>query len=173
MATKRLPLAKPAAGAYARKLPHLQAPGRTIFITFVTWKRHVLPESVRQLVLNCCLHDHGIKYELHAAVVMPDHVHLLLTPNTDDEGNTYPLREILGGIKGSAAHAVNRALGRKGRVWQAESFDHILRSEESARSKAEYICDNPLRAGIVAEGESYPWRWTAWPEAAPTSTITR
>ena len=156
MATRRPPWAKPAAGAYTRKLPHLQAPGRTIFITFVTWKRHVLPESVRRLALDCCLYDHGIKYELHAAVVMPDHVHLLLTPNTDAEGSTYSLREIMGGIKGSAAHAVNRALGRKGRVWQSESFDRLLRSDESTRSKADYICENPVRAGLAADQADYP-----------------
>jgi REP element-mobilizing transposase RayT len=172
MPTERQPLAKPADGAYVRKLPHLQVPGRSIFITFVTWKRLVLPESVRQLVLDCCRHDHGTKYELHAAVVMPDHVHLLLTPNTDGEGNTYSLAEIMQGIKGSAAHAVNRALDRKGQVWQAESFDHLLRSDESARSKADYICANPVRAGIVGGHADYPFLWTAWPVATPTSTIT-
>ncbi len=149
----------------------MQSPGKMLFITFATWRRQILPETVRKLVLDCCIHDHGTKYELHAAVVMPDHVHLLLTPNSDEQGNTYSLREITGGIKGAAAHAVNRTLGRKGRVWQTESFDHLLRSDESTRSKADYICDNPVRAGLAADEAAYPWRRTAWPEAAPTSTI--
>lgn len=159
LAEPRRPSSKPADSSYSRRLPHLQTPGKTLFITFVTWKRQILPDVVRQLVLDCCLHDHGTKYELHAAVVMPDHVHLLLTPNADDEGNTYSLREITGGIKGSSAHAVNRALGRRGRVWQAESFDHILRSDESTRSKADYITENPVRAGLVREAIDYRWSW--------------
>ncbi len=159
MAEGRRPQAKHAESAYSRKLPHLQAPGKTLFVTFVTWRRQILPETVRQLVLDCCIHDHGTKYELHAAVVMPDHVHLLLTPNTDDEGNTYSLREIMSGIKGASAHAVNQALGRKGRVWQSESFDRLLRSDESARSKADYILDNPVRGGLAAQAADYPWSW--------------
>jgi hypothetical protein len=91
---------------------------------------------------------------------------------TDANGDEFSLAEIMNGIKGSSAHTVNRLLKRRGRVWQPESFDRLLRSNESARSKAQYICGNPLRAGIAAIGADYPWRWTAWPEAEPTSTIT-
>jgi REP element-mobilizing transposase RayT len=59
---------------------------------------------------------------------MPDHVHLLLTPLRDLDGNLYSLIEILQGIKSASAHSLNRSLGRSGPVWQEESFDHVLRS---------------------------------------------
>ena len=58
----------------------------------------------------------------------------------------------------------NRLLQRRGRVWQAESFDHVLRSYESARSKGEYVCANPIRAGLVEQEDECPWLWREWVE---------
>jgi putative DNA methylase len=159
-----VPRAKPALAAYRRNLPHLQVPGKPQFITFVTWKRWLLPEEVRAMVLHHCLHDHGTKYQLHAAVIMPDHVHVLLTPLTDANGDTFGLAEILQAIKSTSARNINRALGRSGRVWQEESFDTMLRSGESIRQKAEYICANPVRAGLAAHEEDYRWIWREWVE---------
>jgi hypothetical protein len=74
------------------------------------------------------------------------------------------LAQIMSGLKGSAAHAINKALGRRGPVWQDESFDHVLRSDESAVSKVEYICENPVRRGLVASVEEYRWIWREWLE---------
>ena len=97
---------------------------------------------------------------------MPDHVHLLLTPQHDGEGHAYGTAQIMSGIKGAAAHAVNRLLNRTGRVWEAESFDRIVRSDESVRQKAEYICQNPVRAGVVSSEDEYPWLWRECVEGA-------
>ncbi|MGH9581133.1 MAG: hypothetical protein ACRD2R_09070 [Terriglobales bacterium] len=58
-----------------------------------------------------------------------------------------------------SARAVNRALNRMGRVWQEESFDHVLRSNESLSEKVDYVCQNPVRAGLVTAPELYPWLW--------------
>jgi REP element-mobilizing transposase RayT len=76
---------------------------------------------------------------IHAVVVMPDHVHLLLTPLRDLDRNLCSLIEILQGIKGASAHSLNRVLRRSGPVWEEESFDHVLRSDESFEQKVEYI----------------------------------
>ena len=154
--------AKPAPATRARKLPHIQRAGKPLFVTFVTQKRWILPESVRQIVLDHCLHDHLAQYEMHAAVIMPDHVHLLFTPLEDDDTNTFGLSQITNSIKGASAHAVNRALGRKGPVWQQEWFDRILRSDESVRNTADYICANPIRTGLAVDEDTYPWLWRSW-----------
>ena len=159
-------MAKRAKGQHRRNLPHLQAEDRPVFITFRTFTGFILPESVRDLVLRHCLHDHGVKLWMHGAVVMPDHVHLLFTPLRDDRGNPFGLAEIMHGIKGASAHRVNQALQRRGHVWQDESFDHILRSEENTRSKAEYICQNPERRGLVSGTDDYPWLWREWVEGS-------
>jgi len=124
----------------------------------------MLPEAIRDVVLSHCLHDHGTKLWMHGVVVMPDHVHMVFTPMSDEEARSFGLAEIMSGIKGASAHAINCALGRRGHVWQDESFDHILRSDESAREKVEYICGNPVRKGLAQNENSYPWLWREWIE---------
>ncbi|MDP2045530.1 MAG: transposase [Deltaproteobacteria bacterium] len=158
--------AKPAKAEYRRHLPHLQVEDKPLFVTFATFKRWVLPESTRQVVLRHCLHEHGVKIQVHGIVVMPDHVHIIFTPLKDDEGNPFGLAEIMSGIKGASAHSVNKALNRRGRVWQDESFDHVLRSDESTYSKVLSICENPVRKGLVATEDEYPWLWREWVEGA-------
>jgi REP element-mobilizing transposase RayT len=153
-----------APSAYQRNLPHIQRRQATLFVTFSTRKRWLLPESVRAQVLRHCLHDDGSKLHLHAVVVMLDHVHLLFSPLADAHGEPFSLQEIMGGIKGASAHAVNRALSRRGSVWEEESFDRVLRSDESIRQKADYICANPVRAGLVAHEDDWPWLWREWIE---------
>ncbi len=160
-------IAKPGGNNNRRNLPHLQQAGKTYFVTFSTYKRRILPESVRSIVIEHCLHDHGLKIFLHGLVVMPDHVHMVITPLTDDQGGTYGLAEILQGIKGSSARSINKATGREGKVWQRESFDRMLRSFENAQSKVEYICQNPVRKGLVANENDYPWLWREWVSSAP------
>jgi REP element-mobilizing transposase RayT len=162
--TSNLPRAKPAKDAYRRNLPHVQQEDKTIFITFSTYKRWELPEAVRNLVIAHCLHDQDKKLLVHGIVVMPDHVHMVLSPLRDSNGNIYGLAEILSGIKGASAHSINKFLQRKGHVWQAESFDHILRSDEKIVSKVEYICDNPVRKKLVKTSDDYPWLWREWLE---------
>ena len=144
---------------YRRILPHLQKDERPIFATFATYKRWQLPGSARDLILQSCLEEHGRKVELHAVVVMPDHVHLIITPLRDEDGWMYSLPDIMRSIKGRAAHNINHALRRTGPVWQEEFFDHVLRCNESLAEKVEYICENPRRAGLVREREEYPWLW--------------
>jgi REP element-mobilizing transposase RayT len=146
---------------YRRRLPHYQGNDQPIFVTFRALYQGLLPESVRGIVLQHCLHDNGTKAHFLAVVVMPDHVHLLLTPLRNPSGESYSLLEILQAIKGTSAHTVNRALGRSGPLWQDESFDHVPRREEGLREKLEYIRQNPVKRGLVRRPEDYPWLWTA------------
>ncbi len=71
----------------------------------------------------------------------------------------YSLAEIMDAVKGASAHKVNLALNRRGRVWQAESFDHVLRSSEGLDAKIAYLLENPVRAGLVGEWTQYRWLW--------------
>jgi len=157
--------ANPAKSEYRRRLPHIQRNNKTLFVTFATLNRWELPEIARDLVLGHCLHDNGTKLHMHGLVVMPDHVHMVFSPLEDDSGRLYGLAEIMRGIKGSSARAINKALKRKGSVWQDESFDHLLRSYENIQEKIEYICLNPVRKGLVRDVNDYPWIWREWIEA--------
>jgi REP element-mobilizing transposase RayT len=111
-------------------------------------------------VLESCLHDNGEKFDLRVAVVMPDHAHLIFTPSVNQQAmEIYSIAEIMNAIKGASAHKINKALGRHGRVWQSESFDHVLRSSESLDAKIDYLLENPVRSGLVGEWADYPWVW--------------
>ena len=97
---------------------------------------------------------------------MPNHVHLLLEPaikeaGSQDEALFYPLTEILHTIKSFTAHQINRLEKTRGAVWEAESFDRLIRSERDLQETFEYITRNPWDAGIVRPGEDYKWVW--WP----------
>lgn len=110
-------------------------------------------DDVSQLVVDSL--EHGARvmelYELHAFVVMSNHVHLLLTPRV-------AASRIMQSMKGYTAREANRILGRTGEpFWQNEYFDHWIRdSAEFALVKA-YVENNPVRAGIVSHPDEYRW----------------
>ena len=75
--------------------------------------------------------------------------------------------EIMQGIKSASAHKINHLLNRTGQVWQRESFDRVLRREESIHAKVEYMVQNPVRAGLVQDAMEYRWLWV--PDLGTTS----
>jgi REP element-mobilizing transposase RayT len=146
---------------YRRNLPYYQKDNRILFITYSTWHRWKLPEIAKDIALDSCRRADGRKYSLYAAVVMPDHVHLICLPLMDENGSI-SIPEITRTVKSESAHRINNVLARTGPVWQDESFDHILRGDESLRKKVLYIPENPVRAGLVASPCEYRWLW--WDE---------
>ncbi len=150
-----------------RRLPHFERPWGKYAVTFTTHEKRALAPEERDIVLQSMLyaHEHG-QYELFAACVMPDHVHLLFEPQIkedDHEGNPvfFSLSEILQGIKSSTAHRINKLSGRKGEaVWEKEWFDRLIRSDEDLVEKFHYICENPWNSAVVGPDEDYAWLWT-------------
>jgi putative transposase len=145
---------------YRRHLPHYQPSYKAIFLTFSTHERWTLPPDARTITLESCTWGNGTRFDLHGVVVMPDHVHLVLTP-LYDESAFFSVAEIMQGIKSASAHRINRLLNRSGQVWQRESFDRVLRREESIHAKVEYMVQNPVRAGLVNTAREYQWLWIA------------
>ena len=152
---------------YRRKLPHLQPDHKIFFITFSTSRRWILPAGARDIVMETCLRGDGHRFELHALVVMPDHVHVALTPRWDERG-TYSIPEIMQEIKSVSAHRIRKETGHIGRVWQEESFDRALRREEHLDAKIQYMVDNPVRAKLVDTPAEYRWIWVEGPESGRT-----
>lgn len=128
---------------YRRRLPHYQNASGALFVTFRTFGSLVLPEAARDLMLRHCLYDHGKRMQLSAAVVMPNHVHMLFWALRDDSGWPFPLFTIMQSLKGSSAHSLNKFLHRSSPLWDEESLDHVLRSNENWEQKREYIRQNP------------------------------
>ena len=92
-------------------------------------------------------------YDLHAYVIMANHVHVLITPKVE-------VRLLTRALKGVTARAANGILGRTGnRFWQDESFDHWIRNAGQFERIRNYIERNPVTAGLVPEPEQ--WRWSS------------
>ena len=80
---------------------------------------------------------------------MPDHIHLFVCGDAD-----FVLSRWLAGLM----RVISKALAVRGEFWQPTFFDHILRSDESYSEKWEYICQNPVRAGLVKESEGWKYQ---------------
>ena len=95
--------------------------------------------------------EHFHRYKLLEYVVMPNHVHLLVYPQLDPT-------ESLHLLKGITARYANRILARTGwPFWQDETFDHWVRHVGQLAKIREYIASDPVRCGLAARAQDYPW----------------
>ncbi|WP_019024016.1 MULTISPECIES: transposase [unclassified Thioalkalivibrio] len=140
--------------------PHAQAlrrgrysePGRIYLITTVTRDRTpVFRDFAAARALVATLrHAQALgQADTLAYVVMPDHLHWLMTL-----GNSMSLSTVVRSVKAVTARRLGRAL------WQPGFHDHAVRCEEDLTSLARYIAANPLRAGLVRNLGDYP-HWDA------------
>ena len=105
-------------------------------------------DAVAKVVSDSIAYFDGERYELHSWCVMPNHVHALLTPTSPHEQSA-----ILHSWKSFTASCINRMLGRSGKLWQPEYYDHLIRDEEDFAHAWQYILDNPIKAGLKN------WTW--------------
>lgn len=96
-------------------------------------------------------HFDGKRYRLHAWCVMPNHVHVVLSAFPGER-----LEKILHSWKSFTSKAIGKLIGRSGQIWQAESYDHIVRDDVDLAHCIQYALDNPLVAGLR------DWKWV-WP----------
>jgi type I restriction enzyme R subunit len=96
-----------------------------------------------QIVADSLQYFDGERYDLADFVVMPNHVHVLAAFPDEDA-----MIQQCESWKHFTATNINRALQRRGRFWQADDFDHLVRSVEQFERLRQYICDNPTRAKL-------------------------
>ena len=99
-------------------------------------------------VRDAMMHGDGESHLLLAWCVMPNHVHAVvsLPPGGD-------LSALLHSWKSFSATAVNRLVGRAGQLWQAESYDHLVRDDVDLEHQVRYVAANPTSAGL----QDWPW----------------
>jgi putative transposase len=126
-----------------------RAPRRgTFFITTATFnRRHLFQVSANaELFLETLQHyRHEGYYKLHAFVAMPDHIHLMITPQE------ITIERAVGLIKGGFSHR----LASNFPVWQRGFTDHRIRDAEDMEARRRYIHMNPVRGGLVEAMEEY------------------
>jgi REP element-mobilizing transposase RayT len=170
---------------YERNLPHWQPPGKDIFLTWRLHgslpARINLPDTNEYAGKRFLAYDRALDsatvgplwlkdppiaeaiiaalqkgqadamFRLHAYTILANHVHILIEPRL-------PVARITKIIKGRTAREANRILNREsGRFWQDESFDHWIRSTAQWQRVRSYIELNPVKAGLVAKPQDWPW----------------
>ncbi len=132
-----------------RHLPHWTLEGSIYFITFCAHDT-MFDENEQAIILDHIKSGDGKYYICYAAIVMPDHVHLLLEPK---EGFT--LSRVMHGIKGVSSHKINKHRKTKGVIWQKESYDRIVRDGKEFDTKLNYMYNNPIKKGLTEETDKY------------------
>ncbi len=103
------------------------------------------------MVVEAIRYRDGGPDDLHNYVVMANHVHLLITPRIT-------VSRLMQSLKRFTAREGNRILGLTGRpFWQDESYDRLVRNPTEFERIARYIEMNPVRAGVVATPQDFPW----------------
>lgn len=131
-----------------RNLPHWTIDGAIYFLTMRAYTVFTYYEC--QCIKNHIIQGNNKFYSLICCVVMPDHAHIILQPNEGIE-----LRRIYSGIKGVSSKKVNLMRNARGRIWQHESYDRIIRNKKDLMQKVNYIAKNPIRAGLVEDTKDY------------------
>jgi putative transposase len=132
-----------------RHLPHWTLTDATYFITF-NCMRGDLSIECQILTLDVIKEGNNKYYTLIACIVMPGHVHVILTPH---EG--YTLTRIMKGMKGKSARLINNISALSGSIWQNESYDRIIRDRKELLNKINYIINNPVKKGLTDDPINY------------------
>jgi putative transposase len=128
---------------------HATHNGQTYFVTSNTWERRALfcTELWAKLFFQNLL-AHRNAYLLHEFVLMPDHLHLLITPQAS-------LERSVQFIKGGFSHRVKRELGSNAEIWRRGFADHRIRDAEDYERHLHYIHLNPVRKHLCSRPEEY------------------
>ena len=127
------------------------------------------PDIANEIIKNW-QHFSGIRYDLFAGVVMPNHVHVMIKTNDD-----WPISKIVWSWKTyisnfikkgewGAAQACGAPANNEGTcdapaksIWQREYWDRFIRDENHFHSALRYIWENPLKAGLLHKEEKWPF----------------
>ena len=104
------------------------------------------------IVQEALLFAHERSCQMHAWAVMPNHVHVAMTPHHDKS-----VGQIIGPLKGFTSREIHKRLGGQGRLWQPESYDVVIRNERHWIRVVRYIEWNPVKARLCTEPAGWPY----------------
>jgi putative transposase len=142
---------------------------RVFFVTAATCERRPIFQisRVAELFIDTLLHyrTHGY-YKLHAFLVMPEHVHLLLTPQSISLDRAIALIQT----------GFARRLASKHTLWESDFTAHPVRNQRDLETLRTYLHQTPVRANLTTTPELYPYssahRLAEKISAGPASTVT-
>jgi putative transposase len=137
------------------KPENILSSSRTFFATTRTWMGRRTLQSERNSGLLFEVLRANMKagrFKLHDFVIMPDHIHLLLTL----EG-TMTIEKAMQLIKGGFSYRLGKEHGVKTEVWQKGFSEVRVDDEESFMRHKTYIAANPVKAGLAGSADEYPY----------------
>jgi putative transposase len=134
---------------------HRTAPGISYFVTTKCWQSHAVFQVAQdaEILIEALFHyrEKGA-YLLHDFVIMPDHLHLMLTPSA-----TTSLEKAMQFIKGGSSYQIRKTSKNKMQIWQVGFHDWTVRDVNDWQAKVEYIRDNPVRSKLVEKSRDWPY----------------
>jgi putative transposase len=137
---------------------HILSPSRTFFVTTKTSMGRALLQSERNAMLLIEVLRSYVaarKFRLHDFVVMPDHVHLLITVDGD-----MTIERAMQFIKGGFSYQLKKDFGYSGEVWQRGFSEVRVDDRESFMQHRELIAQNPVKARLADSPERFPYCFT-------------
>jgi putative transposase len=128
---------------------------RVFFVTTNTSMGRRLLQSERNATLLIDVLRSNVatgKFQLHDFVIMPDHLHLLMTLPGD-----VTIEKAIQLIKGGFSYRLKKDFGYRGEVWQCGFSDVRIRDGQSFSQHRAYIAQNPVKAGLVDSAENWPY----------------
>jgi putative transposase len=128
---------------------------RTFFATTKTSMGKRLLQSERNAgllidTLRSLVAEH--RFKLHDFVIMPDHIHLLIEVDSD-----MTIEKAIQLIKGRFSHRLSHEFGYRGEVWQRGFTEVQVMNQKNFEAHRTYIAENPIKAGLAATAEEYPF----------------
>lgn len=94
----------------------------------------------------------GLGHKVHAYVLMPAHMHLVVTPKECSD-----ISQVIHSLKLHTAREIGALLGAKGGIWQARFYERALRTAKDLEEAMAYVHNNPIKAGLAGRPEDYDW----------------
>lgn len=108
--------------------------------------------QVAEVVQNALFYFDQERYRLVAWVIMPNHVHLILTPCPGQS-----MSRIMHSLKSFTASEANRLLQRTGNFWQRDYYDRYIRDDKHFAAALAYVENNPVKAGLCQQAADWPF----------------
>ena len=137
------------------RLTHRTGPGWTYFVTTKAWQSTAVfqVKEVAQIFVSKLLeYRQKGNYLLHEFVLMPNHLHLLLTPSPSTT-----LEKVMNLIKGGSSYEIHRVSQTKRQIWQSGFHESRVTSATDYQTKVDYIRFNPVTAHLVSRSEDWPF----------------
>ena len=119
-------------------------------VQIVADELHTLDNERYRLIAYCLMSNHG-----HVVIDTAEHS---FKPTHIGVTASYPLADTLKLLKGRTARYCNQALGRSGKFWHHESYDHVIRDQGEYERIVWYVLNNPVKAGLAENWED--WKFT-------------